>query len=70
MGGGVQRCETKLKQFIFGIGTFFCPKLGEESLHWIWSSFLPEVSEDQKNRSLSRLGSSFSTNFSSSPESK
>ena len=31
--GGVQRCETKLKQFIFGIGTFFCPKLGEESLH-------------------------------------
>ena len=31
MGGGVQRCETKLKQFIFGIGAFFCPKLGEES---------------------------------------
>ena len=33
MEGGVQRCETKLKQFTFGIGTFFCPKLGEESLH-------------------------------------
>ena len=33
MRGGFQRCETKLKQFIFGIGTFFCPKLGKESLH-------------------------------------
>ena len=33
MEGGVQRCETKLKQFVFGIGTFFCPKLGEESPH-------------------------------------
>ena len=33
MGGGVQRCETKLKEFIFGIERFFCPKLGEKSLH-------------------------------------
>ena len=33
MGGGVQRYETKLKQFIFGLERFFCPKLGEENLH-------------------------------------
>ena len=31
MGGGLfRRCETKPKQFTFGIGTILCPKLGED----------------------------------------
>ena len=30
MGGQSHRCETKLKQFTLGIGTLFCPKLGED----------------------------------------
>ena len=43
-GGGVQSCETKLKQFIFGIGTFFLPEIRvKEAFTWIWSSFLPKV---------------------------
>ena len=29
-GGMFRRCETKLKQFTLGIGTIFCPNLGED----------------------------------------
>ena len=50
MGGGVQRCETKLKQFIFGIGTFFCPKLGKESLHLDLVQFFAQSSVKTKKK--------------------
>ena len=53
-----RRCETKLKQFTLGIGTVFCPKLGEGQ------------KKKRKKRSSPVLGSSFATEFSSSSKSE
>ena len=44
-----QRCETKLKQFTFGTGTVFCPKLPEvskkkkKSLRMCWDRVLRSI---------------------------